>query len=52
MLFLNIFIPAKKSKLTLKYTNKYVCTYIHKGKDIPNKRKLSFTIMESVTLYL
>jgi len=28
MLFLNIFIPAKKSKLTLKYTSKYVCTFI------------------------
>jgi hypothetical protein len=28
MLFLNIFIPAKKSELTLKYTNKYVCTSI------------------------
>jgi hypothetical protein len=28
MLFLNIYIPAKKSELTLKYTNKYVCTFI------------------------
>jgi len=28
MLILNIFIPAKKSKLTLKYTSKYVCTFI------------------------
>jgi len=26
--------------------------YIHKGKDIRNKRKLSYTIMGSVTLYL
>jgi len=31
MLFLNILIPAKKSELALKYTNKYVCTFIREN---------------------